>query len=527
MENQNNESIWKKKININLAIPFKKIFNVVTIGLGILILLLIILHIVENVRGKWAFEKWKKEHKDVVLEVKHYLQSPVPDDKNLAMSGIFKLIADVYGKGKKDNTNAFNELTKFDSEYNEFILKLEYNRKKDFKIPIFIFDTNSVNIKAAAEALRKCNYKNCGAVTNDAECVLNAMSGLSPYLDEILTASKQREFFRFPFFYDGKDPAAIPLPYLSFFKKICQTIQFRAVCFMELNKGGAAFEDVRLGLRLAELLKDEPFIISQLVRVSVLNISLQNIREGMARGVWTEQQIAGFQNILSSINLLKDLRRSLEVEQVFGAEIMMLIQDREYFNKYLNIGSSPVCTTCCDDSSNSKIFTSFWFIPKGWFYQNAVTHCNLIEERKQILDNIIRDRRSSPMSAYFEKLSVKIKRSPYSVLAGFLAIPMDRTLYRVGASQTAAELCNIACAIERYRLDKGNLPEDLSKLTPDYIMVIPVSLFDGKEFRYHKINESDYGLIVEIPEVEGLNFFEKQSDIPQLIQHEIIFKRIK
>jgi hypothetical protein len=131
------------------------------------------------------------------------------------------------------------------------------------------------------------------------------------------------------------------------------------------------------------------------------------------------------------------------------------------------------------------------------------------------------------MSAYFEKLSVKIKRSPYSVLAGFLAIPVDRTLYRFGASQTAAELCNIACAIERYRLDKGNLPEDLSKLTPDYIMVIPVSLFDGKEFRYHKINESNYGLIVEIPEVEGLNFFEKQSDIPQLIQHEIIFKRIK
>jgi len=519
MENQNNESIWKKKININLAIPFKKIFNVVTIGLGILILLLIILHIVENVRGKWAFEKWKKEHKDVVLEVKHYLQSPVPDDKNLAMSGIFKLIADVYGKGKKDNTNAVNELTKFDSEYNEFILKLEYNRKKDFKIPIFIFDTNSVNIKAAAEALRKCNYKNCGAVTNDAECVLNAMSGLSPYLDEILTASKQREFFRFPFFYDGKDPAAIPLPYLSLFKKICQTIQFRAVCFMELNKGGAAFEDVRLGLRLAELLKDEPFIISQLVRVKVLNISLQNICEGMARGIWTEQQIAGFQNILSGINLLKDLRRSLEAEQAFGAEMIMTIQDIEYFNKYFN--------PSYDDSSNSKIFTPFWFIPKGWFYQNAVTHCNFIEERKQILDNIIRDRRSSPMSAYYEKLSAKIKRSPYSILAGFLAIPMDKALYRVGASQTAAELCNIACAIERYRLAKGNLPEDLSKLTPDYLTVIPVSLFDGKEFRYHKISESEYRLIAAIPDLAVPYSYEKQSKIPQLIEHEILFKRIK
>lgn len=527
MENQNNESIWKKKINFSLGIPFKKILNAVVIILSVLILLFITFQIVENVRGRLAFERWKNEHKDVVLDVKHYFPPPVPDDKNLAMSGIFKVVADVYGKDKKDNTNAVNELTKFESESNEFTDKLRENSKKGVEIPISIFATNYINIKVVAETLRKINYKNCGSVSNDAECVLKAMSEINPYLDEILAESKRREFFRYPIYYDGKDPAAILLPHLSYIKKICEAIQLRAVCFMELNKGDAAFEDVRLGLRLAELLKDEPFIISQLVRVSVLNISLQNIREGMARGVWTKQQIAGFQNILSSINLLKDLRRSLEVEQAFGAEIMMLIQDREYFNKYLNIGSSPVCTTCCDDSSNSKIFTSFWFIPKGWFYQNAVTHCNLIEERKQILDNIIRDRRSSPMSAYFEKLSVKIKRSPYSVLAGFLAIPMDRTLYRVGASQTAAELCNIACAIERYRLDKGNLPEDLSKLTPDYIMVIPVSLFDGKEFRYHKINESDYGLVAAIPEVEGLNFFEKQSDTPQLMQHEIVFKRIK
>ena len=519
MENQNNESIWKKKINFSLGIPFKKILNAVVIILSVLILLFITFQIVENVRGRLAFERWKNEHKDVVLDIKHYFPPPVPDDKNLAMSGIFKVVADVYGKDKKDNTNAVNELTKFESESNEFTDKLRENSKEGVEIPISIFATNYINIKAVAETLRKINYKNCGSVSNDAECVLKAMSEINPYLDEILAESKRREFFRYPIYYDGKDPAAILLPHLSYIKKICEAIQLRAVCFMELNKGDAAFEDVRLGLRLAELLKDEPFIISQLVRVKVLNISLQNICEGMARGIWTEQQIAGFQNILSGINLLKDLRRSLETEQAFGAEMIMTIQDIEYFNKYFN--------PSYDDSSNSKIFTPFWFIPKGWFYQNAVNHCNFIEERKQILDNIIRDRRSSPMSAYYEKLSAKIKRSPYSILAGFLAIPMDKALYRVGASQTAAELCNIACAIERYRLAKDNLPEDLSKLTPDYLTVIPISLFDGKEFRYHKISESEYRLIAAIPDLAVPYSYEKQSNIPQLIEHEILFKRIK
>ncbi|MGC9035110.1 MAG: hypothetical protein ACP5K7_04645 [Verrucomicrobiia bacterium] len=528
MENQNHKSVWKKEIKIGFSIPFKKIAGGILIFFGILLILVMVFQIVENVRGKRALEKWKAQHKDITLEIKRYVPLPVPDDKNLAMSGIFKTVVEVYGEGTTKETNAINDLTRFNNEYEAFFKILQESRGKrikssfSVKMPISILETNYVDLKKVAEDFRKKNYKDCGSISNDAECVLKAMSGLTPYLDALISESKQRELFRFPIDYEPENPAEILLPHYSYLKRMLQLIQIRSVCYIELNKADAAFEDVRFGLKLANSIKDEPFLISLLVRVSMLNIVLENIREGIARGMWTDGQLAEFQKYLSGIDLLKDLRGSLATEEAFGAKMLMLFQNRDYFIKYFE----PGCTTCCDNSFNNFTAPTFWLIPNGWFYQNAVTFCNVIEERKQILDNIIRDRRNSPMSAHFEKLAKKPGQNPYTIFANFL-LATEKVFYRTGISQTAVELCNVACAIERYRLANGKLPDRLTKLIPSYLSSAPVCLFDGKEFRYNRINQTDYGLIAAVPDLNVLDYCEKCIGIPLLSDGEIVFRRIK
>ncbi|MGC8743725.1 MAG: hypothetical protein ACP5T0_07595 [Verrucomicrobiia bacterium] len=520
MENQNQKSVWKKQIHIGFGIPFKKIASGILIFLGVIVILLIVFHIVENVRGRRAFEKWTAQHKDVALDIKHYVPPHVPDDKNLAMSGIFKTVAEAYSN--KSNTNANNELVEFNNKFNEFFSICSEISKKNFKTSVSILDTNYFDLKTLAGAFRKKNYKDCGAVANDAECVLKAMSGLTPYLDALISESKQRELFRFPIDYETKNPAEILLPHYSYLKRMSQLIQIRSVCYIGLNRVEAAFEDVRFGLKLANSIKDEPFLISLLVRASMLNITLENIREGIARGIWTDAQITEFQKHLSVIDLLKDLRGRLATEEAFGAKMLMLLQNREYFIKYLE----PGCATCCDNSRNNFTAPTFWLIPAGWFYQNAVTFCDITEERREILDQIIKGRRNSPMSAHFEKLTKKPGKNPYTIFANFL-LATEKVIYRTGISQTAVELCNVACAIERYRLANGKLPDNLTKLSPSYLSSAPVSLFDGKEFRYNRINETDYGLIAAMPDLNAFDYCEKCIGVPLLSDYEIVFKRIK
>ena len=83
----------------------------------------------------------------------------------------------------------------------------------------------------------------------------------------------------------------------------------------ELNQGKTdqAFADIKLSLRLAESIKSEPFLISQLVRIAIVDIILQPVREGLANHRWTDEQLQSFQAQLMAVNFLGDNERSMRV----------------------------------------------------------------------------------------------------------------------------------------------------------------------------------------------------------------------
>lgn len=53
-----------------------------------------------------------------------------------------------------------------------------------------------------------------------------------------------------------------------------------------------------------------------------------------------------------------------------------------------------------------------------------------------------------------------------------------------------------ACAVERFRLKHGKLPEKLEKLVPEFLAEIPIDPFDGKNLRYFR---GDFDVEYEIP----------------------------
>ncbi|MEM9413052.1 MAG: hypothetical protein AAGA30_18225, partial [Planctomycetota bacterium] len=55
------------------------------------------------------------------------------------------------------------------------------------------------------------------------------------------------------------------------------------------------------------------------------------------------------------------------------------------------------------------------------------------------------------------------------------------------------DLIKIVLALEAYRFDRGEFPNSLSKLSPDYLASIPVDRFSQKELIYEK-NESGYSI---------------------------------
>ena len=77
---------------------------------------------------------------------------------------------------------------------------------------------------------------------------------------------------------------------------------------------------------------------------------------------------------------------------------------------------------------------------------------------------------------------LRLKQSPFSELVSL-------NLNTIAELRTA----RVALTIQRYRLQKGKLPESLSNLIPQYLDNIPLDPFNGKALKYNKL---DPGFII-------------------------------
>ena len=110
--------------------------------------------------------------------------------------------------------------------------------------------------------------------------VLAALSECDTLIEELRTDSK-RPYSRFNIRYNEDNPAAILLPHLAVLKHLCQIVQLRASAELVLGRTEEAFAEVNLMFRLIDASRDEPILISQLVRMALLQLTLQPVAEGM------------------------------------------------------------------------------------------------------------------------------------------------------------------------------------------------------------------------------------------------------
>ena len=147
-----------------------------------------------------------------------------------------------------------------------------------------------------------------------AQDVLLALSKYDSAIEELRQAS-QLPYSRFPLEYNKDDPAEILLPHLADLKQCSQALQLRAIAELQNGESEKALDDVKLSLRLADSVRTEPFLISHLVRIAILQITLQPIYKGLAEHKWSDAQLAELDSELSKLDFLADYELSMRCER--------------------------------------------------------------------------------------------------------------------------------------------------------------------------------------------------------------------
>lgn len=320
----------------------------------------------------WMHYKRAEEAKGESLELAGFIPPPVPDGQNFVMTPI---VASCYAAMLDKNGHELNPRNT--SVVDQLAMRIE--RTDNWNTP-----TNGDWTKGTVTDLRawQAYYRapletnKASARTNEfpvspqpqspAEDVLLALSRYDSAIEELRRAG-ELPYSRFPLEYDKDVPWAILLPHLGALKRCCVVLELRAIAELQAHQIDRAAADVKLMLRLADALRDEPFPISHLVRISILNITLQPIYEGLAAHQWTDAQLGMFDSELAKLDFLADYERSMRSQAAFTVKMIEHLRKTRKISDYFAI---------FDQNGNQNGNRGWDYVcaasPGGWFYQNEV-----------------------------------------------------------------------------------------------------------------------------------------------------------
>jgi hypothetical protein len=449
----------------------------------------------EDWRGWHTWNKFKQEWeaKGEHFNFASMVPPPVPDDQNFALTPVvassYLYILDKNGhRINPQNTNVVNQLGMTiygDADWKNWPTNGYWAKgtKTDLNVwqryyRLVATKTNLFPVPAQPQS--------------PAEDVLVALSKYDSVIEELREASRLPGS-RFPLNYDSESPSAILLPHLAALKKCSQTLQLRSLAELQNGQPEKALADVKLALQLTDKIRTEPFLISHLVRIAMLQITLQPVWEGLAEHRWSEEQLVALDGELAKLDFLTDYKLSMRGEMgCQGGEMDRLRRHPEQLQNLSGYYD--------DEGSGNRLSFSGGLIarliPAGWFYQNRLNCARMMVEYYIPLADV-NQQIISPAAVRHadEALRAETKKTtPYNILEKMLLPALGNAAKKFAYAQESVDLVRVAIALERFRLAHGENPEALDALSPQFIAKLPHDIINGQPLHYRRTDDGQFVL---------------------------------
>lgn len=464
------------------------------IGLAVLLTLFALFHAEENWRGERAWRKYRAEmeSKGAVFDLKALVPPPVPDDQNFAMTPLLKPLLDLNPVGSPErfrDTNGVARIEAITDLDQQALQKVDHPGNNT--VPWLSGNRNDLG-RWQTYFQASTNFPQVPVAASPAEAVIKALSRFDAEFAELRAASKLPHS-RFNVAYGEDNPMGILLPHLARVKGLVRLTALRTEALLALGRPSEALEEVEFMFRLTDSVKDEPLLISYLVRNACREIILRTLWEGLQDHRWQPAQLTALQARLADIHSFPDLRQALIAERAMASTSIEWLMRNP--SRMIDLEESW--------SPSPEAEFVFALIPKGWFRFEQINYNKSFEtyilepfpQTQTAIDLPGLQRREN---AYEEHLDET--RSPrkaileHHVLNRTWLSSMSRIHHRAIRSHTLIHLARVALALEAYRQSKGTFPDSLEKLAPEFIAAIPSDPLDRKPLRYEKSADGTFKL---------------------------------
>jgi hypothetical protein len=146
--------------------------------------------------------------------------------------------------------------------------------------------------------------------------------------------------------------------------------------------------------------------------------------------------------------------------------------------------------------------------PRGWYYQTQIQTCRaytdellpLLDPKTKTVSQVMVTNDAYNMNPDLTDRTYYLTMQewghplwhPFSIL--------ERAVFRGGFpgqfayAQGSADLARVACALERYRLRRGEYPKSLDELVPQFIDKLPHDVINGQPLHYRLTSDHQFVL---------------------------------
>ena len=467
----------------------KRNFKRFLFGLACFATLIALFYAEEDWRGwhTWNSFKQEWEAKGEHFDMAGVTPAPVPAEQNFALTPIaFTSYGYLLTRDGQRIPNAQRDTN--------FVQRLRMPVAHDYNGPTNVAGNREKEKFTNLEGWQRY-YRELAAKTNEfavpaqpqspAADVLLALGKYDPVIEELRAASRL-PYSRFPLQYTNESPASILLPHLAALKSCAQILQLRSVAELQNGQPDKALADVLLGLQLTDKIHTEPFLISHLVRIAMLQITLQPVWEGLAEHKWSETQLVALEEEFAKLNFPADYKLSMGGELgLQGGEMNRL---RRHPEQLQDLGGFYY-----DDEGNGRSPSLpggllGHLIPTGWFYQNQFRCAHMMVNYFIPVADVSQGTFSPALARRGDDaLTAETKTvSPFNMLERLFIPALGNAAKKFAYGQDSVDLARTAIALERYRLAHGEFPESLDALAPQFIAKVPHDVIGGQPLKYRR-----------------------------------------
>ena len=440
---------------------------------------------ISDLRGFMGWNNYRRkcEALGVSLNLQSYIPEEIPESENSAAIPL------VYSWLDRDETNCVFDHDHFNSvSSNDALMSARGGSQPHFCDLVAWRDAFDAGAQAEAHSTNRALSGQCDASSRAwaAPAVLEALKDDDIVFEELRRASRRGQA-RYPIAYNMDDPWSIRLPHLMRIKQCCRRLDLKACAELALNQSSNALADVKLALFLADSVKEEPIIISWLVRLVCVQMAIDPVWEGLAEHRWSATQLEELQTVFEHCDFYHGLDKSLRFERAAGVFTVDLIQRR----------GLPAL------AGNADFLAPRWsiarLIPSGWYDQEKLQYCRLLDLQSQSARDATRALSPRQIDANTAAARKMLSGTfwpmvHHRLIAQRLLPRWNRFAFQGATTIVSTDQASLACALERYRLAHGQYPDKLQSLSPDFISALPNDVITGQPYKYRHNGDGKFVL---------------------------------